>query len=107
MYAATWGKKGRECRSELRGNAPYAVAAKCGTHTGVFYALRSCVRVGASIFVFAYAVENLIQNAAKRDLILCAYPYGEVFALKTRAFTRSRRINEWQGYIRPSVCTRE
>lgn len=99
-------KKGRECRSELRGNAPYETAAKCGTHTSVFHALRECVRVGA-IFVFAYAVENLIQNAAKHDLILCAYPYGEVFALKTRAFTRSTRINEWQGYIRPSVCTRE
>lgn len=100
-------KKRRECRSELRENAPCAATTKCGTHTSVVYALRACICVGASIFVFAYAVKNLIQNAAKRGLILCAYPYGEVFALKTCALTRSTRINEWQGYIRPPVYARE
>lgn len=77
------------------------------THGRVLYITEVCTRVGASTFVFAYAVENLIQNAAERGLILCAYPYGEVFALKTRAFARSTRINEWQGYIRPPVRTRE
>lgn len=44
-------------------------------------------------------VENLIQSAAKRGLILCAYPYEGV-RVKTHAFTRSARINERQGYVR-------
>lgn len=32
-------------------------------------------------------VENLIQSAAERGLILCAYPYGGVRAENTRFYT--------------------
>lgn len=45
-------------------------------------------------------VENLIQSAAKRGLILCAYPYGGVRAENTRFYAIREDKRAARMYIR-------
>jgi hypothetical protein len=94
IYATAASGKTPGMSFGITGNALYAATAKCGTHGRVFYA-RGCAHTGARVGyavvrarVLARArVENLIQNAAERGLILCAYPYGGVRAENTRFYT--------------------
>lgn len=50
-------------------------------------------------------VENLIQSAAKRGLILCAYPYGGVRAENTRFY--AIREDKRAARMYKNACTRK
>jgi len=101
-YAVTSGKTSGMSFG-ITENALYAATARCGTRA---FNVRGCTH-GRVEYAYAcwraHVHENLIQNAAKRGLILCTYPYGDVRAENTRFY---RRINERQGYIRASTRER-